>query len=417
MSFLSALKNSNYKVMICYNLVFNFKIFCHNYGSILSLLCFIAYVLFMLYYAYKDISPLKVEISRLIFDEMEKITQLQKDEIPKLQKEKIEFKEKTKRKRKSKIKGQYPPKKAKTKKIRKTMNDGFVKNTENNELVTVEKDNKKKRKNSFRKSAKRLIKKPEIYNKNEYQISDIPKEELDFNTENENKNFDNFELNNLDYDKACELDERGCCKTYWSVLMREHIILVTFFAGYDYNLFYVKMERFFVLICTQFTMNGLFFIHESMHRKYVQGEDLTFVEKIPQLLFTLIVSHIIEVILCCLSMTDTPIYEIKALSKKQNSGEKIIDIIDCMKSKLTIFFIFTFFLFLFYWYFISAFCAVYQNTQVIFLRDSGLSILTSFLDPFIIYGITTFLRIISLSVCFKKKLGCIYKLSDTIPIF
>ena len=154
-----------------------------------------------------------------------------------------------------------------------------------------------------------------------------------------------------------------------------------------------------------------------MHRKYVQGEDLTFVEKIPQLLFTLIISHIIEVILCCLSMTDTPIYEIKALSKKQNSGEKIIDIIDCMKSKLTIFFIFTFFLFLFYWYFISAFCAVYQNTQVIFLRDSGLSILTSFLDPFIIYGITTFLRIISLSVCFKKKLGCIYKLSDIIPIF
>ena len=231
MSFLSALKNSNYKVMICYNLVFNFKIFCHNYGSILSLLCFIAYVLFMLYYAYKDISPLKVEISRLIFDEMEKITQLQKDEIPKLQKEKIEFKEKTKRKRKSKIKGQYPPKKAKTKKIRKTMNDDFVKNTENNELVTVEKDNKKKRKNSFRKSAKRLIKKPEIYNKNEYQISDVPKDELDFNNENKNKNLDNFELNNLGYDEACELDERGCCKTYWSVLMREHIVLVTFFAG------------------------------------------------------------------------------------------------------------------------------------------------------------------------------------------
>ena len=32
------------------------------------------------------------------------------------------------------------------------------------------------------------------------------------------KNLDNFELNNLDYDQACELDERGFCKTYWSVL-------------------------------------------------------------------------------------------------------------------------------------------------------------------------------------------------------
>ncbi len=144
---------------------------------------------------------------------------------------------------------------------------------------------------------------------------------------------------------------------------------------------------------------------------------MTFVEKIPQLLFTLIVSHIIEVILCYLSMTDTPIYEIKAIPIKQRAGEKIIDIIDCMKTKLTIFFIFTFLLFLFYWYFISAFCAVYQNTQVIFLRDFGISVLTSLIDPFIIYALTCVLREISLSKCCKKKLCCVYKLSDLIPIF
>ena len=165
------------------------------------------------------------------------------------------------------------------------------------------------------------------------------------------------------------------------------------------------------------TMNGLFFVHESMHKKYTNGEDFTFIQKIPQLLFTLIVSHIIEVILCCLSMTDTHIYKIKALPKEKESGEKVIDIIDSMKRRLTIFFILTFLLFLFYWYFISAFCAVYQNTQIIFLRDSGLSILTSFIDPFIIYGLTTLLRMISLCFCCKKKLGCIYKLSDLIPIF
>ena len=103
-----------------------------------------------------------------------------------------------------------------------------------------------------------------------------------------------------------------------------------------------------------------------MHRKYTNGEDFTFVQKIPQILFTLITSHIIEVFLCYLAMTDTQIYKIKALPKDQNNGEKIIDIIDCMRNKLTGFFIFTFLLFLFYWYFISAFCAVYQNTQVIF---------------------------------------------------
>ena len=88
-----------------------------------------------------------------------------------------------------------------------------------------------------------------------------------------------------------------------------------------------------------------------------------------------------------------------------------------MRRRLATFFILTFLLFLFYWYFISAFCAVYQNTQEIFLRDSGITILTSFIDPFIIYGFTTLIRIISLCLCCKKKLGCLYKLSDLIPIF
>ena len=199
--------------------------------------------------------------------------------------------------------------------------------------------------------------------------------------------------------------------------MREHIILFTFFTCYDYNLFYIKIERFFILICTQMSMNGLFFIHESMHRKYVNNDDLTFIQKLPQLLFTLIGAHIIEVILCYLSMTDVHIYEIKSLSKEEKKSEKVINIIDKMKRILIWFFVFTFLLFLFYWYFISAFCAVYQNTQIIFLRDSGITILTSFIDPFIIYGLTTLLRLMSLSLCCKKKFGYLYRLSSIIPIF
>ena len=112
------------------------------------------------------------------------------------------------------------------------------------------------------------------------------------------------------------------------------------------------------------------------------------------------------------------IYEIKALPVEQKkNGEQVLNIIDRMRRRLTTFFIFTFLLFLFYWYFISAFCAVYQNTQEIFLRDSGISILTSFIDPFIIYGLTSVIRIISLCLCCKKKLCCLYKLSDIIPIF
>ena len=55
--------------MRCYNLVFNFKIFCRNYGSIITLIFFIIYVVFMIYFILKDITPIKVSISKLVFEE------------------------------------------------------------------------------------------------------------------------------------------------------------------------------------------------------------------------------------------------------------------------------------------------------------------------------------------------------------
>ena len=422
-SFLTTMKLSNYKVMICYNLVFNLKIFLHNYGSIGTLILFGLYVGFMIYYSFRGISSLKLNISKLIFESLE----LKKGELEIVPEEKYKNKPNEKRRRstkyqhKNKAKIKYPPKRRNSKRLTKAT---AIKETEDVEFITGgdANDKQKPRKRSFKLKSKAEKNKINITP----QIQNIKTSEDEMN-EKENKekedkktkqlNLDNFELNNLDYEEACDLDKRSCCATYCSVLMREHLFLFTFFSWNDYNIFYIKIERFFIQLCTDMTMNGLFFIHETMHRKYTENEDFTFVQKLPQLLFTLIVGHIIEVILCYFSMTDTAYYEIKALPKTKESQEQILNIIDCVKKKLVSFYVFTFLLFLFYWYFISAFCAVYQNTQVIFLRDSGISFLISFIDPFVIYAFTCLLRAISLSVCCKKKLCCIYKLSDLIPIF
>ena len=215
------------------------------------------------------------------------------------------------------------------------------------------------------------------------------------------------------------MDKRSFFKIYWSVLMREHILLFTFFACNDHNLLCIKLVKFLIMFCSDMTLNSLFFVHESMHKKYTLGEDFTFVQKIPQLLLTLIVSKLLDVLLCFLSLTDNHFYQIKELSDYKKEVEKIKDIFQCIKKKLIAFFILTFLLISFYWYFISSFCAVYKNTQMIFLRDTIISFMTSLLDPFVIYGFTTLLRFISLVKCFKKNKLCwfIYKLSDIIPIF
>ena len=330
-------------------------------------------------------------------------------------------KRKTNNIHKNKKKDSYPPKRRSTKKLTKaTM---LAKETEENEFIPNANDIKLKKgkRRSFKlksKADKNKIVSPQVLNlkTSGEELNDNKIKEAD-EKEKQQKQLDNFELNNLEYEEASELDKRSFCKTYLSVLMREHLILFTFFSCNDYNIFYIKIERFFISVCTDMSMNGLFFIHESMHRKYAENEDFTFIQKLPQLLFTLIVSHAIEVLLCFFSMTDTAFYEIKSLPKTKENQEKIVNIIQCVKNKLIGFYIFTILLFLFYWYFISAFCAVYQNTQIIFLRDSAISFLISCIDPFIIYAFTCLLRMISLSTLCKKKLGCVYKLSDIIPIF
>ena len=408
------MKSTNYKVMICYNLVFNFKIFCHNYGSILTLILFIVYLCFMIYAIFRGLAPIKINVSKLIFEE-DKLNNLNKSNLLKYSRKSL--KSKLNLKEKEEKNGHNPPKKGQVRKSKIETNNLV---TEKMEFVeTPKNDRDKKRKISkVKPSAKTLL-----ADVNNIEITKADKEKrnnVDGTKDDSNqKNLDNFELNNLEFKDACKLDKRSFCKTYWSVLMREHVALLTFFAWKDYNLFYIKFDKFLILFCTDMTMNGLFFVHESMHKKYTEGEDFTFIQKIPQLAFTIIVANVLEVILCFLSMTDVHVYEIKALPKDKNNGEKIIDILDCIRRKFVAFFIFTILLFLFYWYFISAFCAVYQNTQEIFLRDSVISFFTSLIEPFIIYLFTTFLRFISLIKCCRKTCygGFVYKLSDIIPIF
>ena len=77
---------------------------------------------------------------------------------------------------------------------------------------------------------------------------------------------------------------------------------------------------------------------------------------------------------------------------------------------------FIFYIFLAYWYIVTSFCAVYKNTQIIFIKDSLMSFLGGIIYPFPLYLIPTILRIISLK-SEKGKLRCLYKLSDIIPIF
>ena len=161
-------------------------------------------------------------------------------------------------------------------------------------------------------------------------------------------------------------------------------------------------------------LNVFFFSDDSMNAIFLTYGKYDFIQKIPQMIYSVIISQLIEVLLCFLSLTDKYVYQIKRL--KIRTFTKLNKIFMIIKLKFCFFFIVTFLLFIFYWYIISAFCAVYMNTQIIFIKDSAFSFILGLLYPFILYLFPSCLRII----CLKNKninLKCLYKLSDIIPIF
>ena len=58
------------------------------------------------------------------------------------------------------------------------------------------------------------------------------------------KNMNDYELNNLKYEKALIYDKRTYFQYYWSLLKRKHLLLFTFLPANDYNLISLKISIF-----------------------------------------------------------------------------------------------------------------------------------------------------------------------------
>ena len=454
-SFFDILKYSNYKVLKCFNLVFKLNNLTKNKGSILTLVYFAVFLVIIILFYIKGFNQLKEFISfdKNIKNTSSKNLKIYEKEKPSNNDNKIkpELKQNeimilnnitnknndskiTKRsskdinnnqihrknnsknlslkrykRRKSSIKSiifQNPPKKDKIKRhanvdnnFKKINND--IKIVSDERILTNKRNFNEYEKNS---NSNRIIN----------QLSNDKNINLEINQYNKEAPLDNFELNNLEYEEAIKLDKRKFLELYWSILKREHLILFTFFNWNDHNIIFLKFIRFIFLVCTDMAMNVFFFSDDTMHKMFLDYGKYNFIQQIPQIVYSTIISNLIEIILCYLSLTDKLFYQMKKFNEKDTFTKA--KIIKCIKLKINFFFVFTFIMFLFYWYLITSFCAVYQNTQIAFIKDSLVSFCLGLLYPFVLYLIPSSLRIISLKFT-RWKLSFIYKLSDIIPIF
>ena len=221
------------------------------------------------------------------------------------------------------------------------------------------------------------------------------------------KYFVDDELNSLDYAYALKIDTRSYCQVYYSLLKQNHLIIFTFCVKNDYNIFLLKFALFLITFSLFLLMNALFFEDDSLHKLYEDKGKYNFLYQIPKMLYSIIITQIISYLLEKLSLSQDEIIDIKENCNLKEINKEIKKVIKYITIKCILFFIVSIILLFGFWYYLSAFCAVYYNTQIPLIKDNFISFLTSMIYPFLLDLIPVAFRIISL----RNKMKCLFSFS------
>ena len=220
-----------------------------------------------------------------------------------------------------------------------------------------------------------------------------------------------IEINSLSYIEALKLDKRNYFQYYFSLLKYSHPLISSFCTYDDYNSKIIKIFLFFFSFSSDLTINALFFNDDTMHKIYKDRGKFDLLFQIPQILYSTLISRFIDTLIKSLALSQDNMIELKEKKGKIFIKKNYLRILKMFKIKIALFFIFAFIILSCFLYYITCLCGVYVNTQIHLIKDSVMSLLTSFIYPFAIDLIPGIFRIPALRI--KKPCGSfLYKFSS-----
>ena len=224
------------------------------------------------------------------------------------------------------------------------------------------------------------------------------------------------EINELPFDLAIQFDKRFFCQYYISLIKTKHSLISALFNNNDYNSKIIKIDSFFIGFTIDYIVNALFYNDDTMHKIYETKGEFDFETQIPIMVYSMIISYILNSPLDFLSSSNDAIIDFKQNRSKTNDMKRRKYLEYKLKVKFFFYFVFSFLLLFLFWYYISMFCAIYKNTQMHLLKDTLMSFLLSLLFPFYIYLIPGLFRLPALSNR-KNKRECLYNFSKFLQSF
>ena len=390
---------SNFKVIKCYKLVFSEKGQLNNIGSYFLIIIIFFYILCGIRYFSND----KIHVANLIKLVLKSINSgniilfHKSNPLKRI----FNLKEKKLSKKKKGIKSIFDFKKEKKVKLEKKQK----KESSNYSLLEINKrfklkESKSKNKNSTCES--------------DIKIINIKKaKKIQSNFIRTSSNYNDEELNKLEYEEALIIDKRGFLQYYCSLIKKNNLVIFTFFQKTDYNLPVVKYSLFLISLSLYFVINAFFFVNSAIHKIYENKGMVKFFLEIPKIIYSSIVSILCNLIINSLALSEKSLLKLKKIKDKYKRDNSSAYLYVFLRRKITIYFVIGFVILIFFWYFISAFCAVYKNTQVIYLKNCSISFCISMLYPFLICLLPGLFRIPSLKSGRDKIL---YKIGNILSL-
>ena len=226
----------------------------------------------------------------------------------------------------------------------------------------------------------------------------INKIKKDAVTKIKKKDYNEEELNELDYDDAIMYDKRSFIQIYCSIFKEKQIIINTFCADTPFRPFSIKLLALLFDFSCYFVINGFLYNEEYVGKLFKKevSKDISIdlvSDTIERIVYATLLGGLISKIVGVVFNTKNEID--KVIKKKDNNviilrGE-ITKIYKCYIIKIISFIIFQFIVMAFFTLYILCFCYVYPNTVLDWTETSlivigvmqSFSFFTSFLISFV----------------------------------
>ena len=232
-------------------------------------------------------------------------------------------------------------------------------------------------------------------------------------------------LNNYTFQEAIKYDMRSTLEILYIFLLSKQEIFHAFLYRSPLESFPLRLCLLMFIFCSDLALNAIFYLDDKISDKYKSAKNLflfAFSDNLTIILLSTLLGFIFMTLFTNLSNSTNDIREIfknEELKLKENKKyvvtekrkneitNEIKGILKKHKIKVTILLIIEISLVLFFWYYVTAFCHVYYNTQTSWLIDSVLSMVSRFFIV-LIFSLL-FSKIYRMAV--DSKIHCIYKIA------